>query len=83
MYVCASSCRYSGYLIAWATRNQEAKTIAQTFYDKVLMIFGIPEVIISDNGPCFISQIWTELGKLLNIKMAKTAPYSPNFKRKN
>jgi hypothetical protein len=77
MYVCACTCRYSGYLIAWATRNQEAKTIAQTFYEKVLMIFGIPEVIISDNGPCFISQIWTELGKLLNIKMAKTAPFSP------
>lgn len=77
MYVCACTCRYSGYLIAWAMKNQEAKTVAMSCYNNLLMIFGTPDIIISDNGPCFIAQIWKELGQIMNIKMVKTAPYMP------
>jgi hypothetical protein len=76
-YICAAVCRYSGYLVAWPTRNQSAANIARQLYTKLVCVHGIPDRIVSDNGGCFISDIWKEMSKLMNIKLTTTAPYSP------
>ena len=39
--------------------------------------FGTPAVIISDRGPQFVSQLWTDIAQLLGIELRQTAAYHP------
>ena len=39
--------------------------------------FGVPEEIVSDNGPCFTSQEFTNLTQSNGIHHIKSAPYHP------
>jgi transposase InsO family protein len=40
--------------------------------------FGVPETITSDRGPQFISNVWSQLCKMLNITHRQTTAYHPN-----
>jgi len=39
--------------------------------------FGVPEVMTSDRGPQFTSQVWSALSSLLNLRLAPTTAYHP------
>ena len=39
--------------------------------------FGTPAVIISDRGPQFVSQLWSEIAQLLGVELRQTAAYHP------
>ena len=39
--------------------------------------FGLPQVILSDRGKMFVSEIWSEVMQLLGIKHNKTTAYHP------
>lgn len=43
----------------------EAKILAQLFLDNIAKLHGIPQTIVSDRDPLFLSQFWRELFKLL------------------
>ena len=51
-------------------------TIASAIFRGWICTFGIPEVIISDNGPQF-RDVFTEVCNLLGIEKRKSAPYRP------
>ena len=38
---------------------------------------GLPRSIISDRGPVFVSEFWTELMKFLDIDARRSSPYHP------
>lgn len=59
-----------------ALPNHEAKTIAQSLLD-FIMIFGIPESILTDQGTDFTSNVIKELNKLFKIKHILSSPYHP------
>ncbi|MCY3927858.1 MAG: DDE-type integrase/transposase/recombinase [Acidobacteria bacterium] len=40
--------------------------------------FGLPEVMVTDNGSCFTSNDFTEFAKRNQIRHVKTAPYHPS-----
>ena len=42
--------------------------------------FGLPKVIVTDNGTCFTSSEFTEFAKRNHIRHFKTAPYHPSSK---
>ena len=44
-----------------------AAEVADNFWWEVVHYHGLPLSIISDLGPVFVSQFWTELMKVLNI----------------
>ena len=51
--------------------------MAQLFITNVYRTHGSPETIVSDRGPQFISEFWTELCRILGIKLKLLTVYHP------
>ena len=76
--------RYILTLVDYATRFPEAVALKSTDTEKVaealVDIFarvGIPNEILSDNGPQFISDVMKEVGRLLSLRQLLSTPYHP------
>lgn len=76
--------RYILVCIDYATRYPEAIPLktqdAETVANALLNIFsrvGVPQEILSDQGTNFMSDLMTELCRLLQIKKLSTTPYHP------
>lgn len=54
-----------------------AMETAENLFHYVFRFFGIPVEIVSDQGPQFISRVWKEFCRLLDIKMCLTSGYHP------
>ena len=68
---------FTGYSQAYPIKNKEAEPCAQTFLEKWVCIYGVPEVIHSDKGGEFESRFWQELCKVLQVKKETNTAYSP------
>ena len=55
----------------------DAPLIAQLFKDHVYRHHGLPQVIISDRDPIFMSKFWQELFSLLGTKLRPSSAYHP------
>ena len=62
---------------AFVTPSQTASVVAKTLWDKFFMYYGIPEIILSDQGRNFESSLIAELCKLTGVKKLRTTPYRP------
>ena len=70
-------CHYAArYLTAVALRSTEAKHIAEQLV-QIFSRVGIPEEILTDQGANFMSQLLSEVYRLLRIKPIRTSPYNP------
>jgi hypothetical protein len=76
--------RYILTLVDMATRWPEAiplKNITtQDVYEALLTIFsrmGFPEIILSDNGPQFSSDVYEQVCELFNIRINRSSIYHP------
>ena len=45
----------SRYLIATPTKSTDAITAAHELVEKVILVYGCPKILLSDNGPAYIS----------------------------
>ncbi|KAL8572029.1 hypothetical protein ACOMHN_038387 [Nucella lapillus] len=68
---------FTKYAQAICTRDQKAKTVAKELWNNVLMPFGFPERILTDQGRDFESRIIKELCAMLGIEKCRTTPYHP------
>uniref|UniRef100_A0A8B9HPR9 Gypsy retrotransposon integrase-like protein 1 n=1 Tax=Astyanax mexicanus TaxID=7994 RepID=A0A8B9HPR9_ASTMX len=50
---------------------------AEALFNHVFRIFGIPEDIVSDRGPQFISQVWSAFMNRLGISVSLSSGYHP------
>lgn len=57
--------------------NQEANTVARVFYDEIISRYRIPEVLLTDQGANFTSDVFKRVCKLLKIKKIQTTAYRP------
>lgn len=76
-YIMSISCDLTKYLIMKATMDSTALTAAKTIVEEVCLVYNFPKIIISDNGPCFVADIFKQMAKLLDIKHIRTTPYHP------
>lgn len=67
----------SKYTLAVPIAQQDAMTIARAFVEEVILKFGIPQMILTDQGSNFLSEIFTNVCKLLKIKKIKCSAYRP------
>jgi len=59
------------------TIKTSAPELAHLFLDNIFRLHGIPESIISDRDPRFVSKFWRELCVLIGTKQNLSSPYHP------
>jgi transposase InsO family protein len=57
--------------------QQDAETVARAFVEQVIPKFGIPQVILTDQGSNFLGEFFTNVCKLLKIKKIHRTAYHP------
>ncbi len=57
-----------------------AMDMAMLMFNKILHYYGIPEDIVSDQGPQFISKVWKTFFTLLGLTMSHSSGYHPQSK---
>ncbi len=54
-----------------------AMQIAELLFNQVVRYYGIPEDIVSDKGPQFISRVWKAFFSLLGVTVSLSSGYHP------
>ncbi|XP_022111409.1 protein NYNRIN-like [Acanthaster planci] len=67
----------SKWMEAYPLADQTAEAVAETFVKEFVCRFSVPEVLLSDQGSNFESQVFTEMCHILGIDKARTCPYNP------
>ena len=65
------------HILAYVTPNQATKTVAKFLYQDYISIFEAPARLLSDCSVNFVSNIISEMCKLLGMKKLHTMPYHP------
>jgi hypothetical protein len=76
-YILAITCAFSKYCEIVAMPNKEANTIAQAIFDKWILRYGCPHVVVSDGAPELIERLQSRLYHLLETDKLKTTPHWP------
>jgi hypothetical protein len=71
----------SKFTLAIPIQQQDAGTIAKAFVEEVVFKFGTPQVLLTDQGSNFLSELFANMCKLLKIKRIKTTAYHPQSNR--
>jgi len=67
----------SKYTVAAAIQQQDAMTVARVFVEEIVLKFGIPQVMLTDQSSNFLSYLFANVCKLLRVKTIKTSSYHP------
>ena len=59
------------------TKEVSASQYARLFVDNVFQLHGMPEVIISERDPRFVSKFWAELFSLLGMDLRFNIAFHP------
>ena len=76
-YILTCQDNLTKYLIAIPIENQEASTVADAFVSKICLVHGIPQIILTDQGANFMSQVFKHVCKLFKIRKITTSAYHP------
>lgn len=57
-------------------QHTTAQDCAEALLHGWISCFSIPDVITSDQGPAFTSQLWTSLGELMGLTVHCTTAYN-------
>jgi len=67
---------FSRHAVTVAVPDKSAETVAKAFVKHVVLIYGPPTKLLSDNGGEFRNKLLVEICKLTDIKRAYTSPYN-------
>ena len=67
---------YTKWTECFAMPNMEAKSVAQLLVEEVIVRFGTPYVIHTDQGVQFENNLF-QVCRLLQIQKTRTTPYHP------
>jgi len=62
---------------AIASPNHTANTIARAFVEHLICLHGVPDAVVTDQGPDFLSKVFTSCCKMLKINKLTTTAYHP------
>ena len=65
------------FMAAIPIATQDAETVARAFVQNIALKYGIPEVILTDQGANFLSDLFANVCKLLQIKNTQTTAFHP------
>ena len=67
----------SKFLVAIPIPHQDAETVARAFVLHVILKFGAPAQLLTDQGTNFLSDLFKNVCRLLRIKKVQTTPFRP------
>jgi transposase InsO family protein len=67
----------STFLVAVLVPHQDARTVTRAFMMNVVLRFGAPVQILTDQGANFLSDLFKNTCKLLKIKKLQTTAFHP------
>lgn len=65
------------FSLAIALPNQETNTIARAFVENFVCNYGTPDIILTDQGSNFVSELMKRVCKILKIDKIQTSAYHP------
>ena len=68
---------FSGWVEAFPTKHETAKIVTKKLLEEIFPRFGMPQVLGTDNGPAFVSQVSQSVAKLLGIDWKLHCAYRP------
>ena len=68
---------FSGWVEAFPTKHETAKVVTKKLLEEIFPRYGMPQVLGTDNGPAFVSQISQSVAKLLGITWKLHCAYRP------
>jgi transposase InsO family protein len=77
-YILVISDRFSKLSVAVPLPDQTASTVSQAVVDRWLVYYGVPLVILSDNGSNFASKFFGVMTQMPGIKHVYTSAYRPS-----
>lgn len=70
--------RFSKYAHFIAIRHPyTASSVTRAFFDDIVRLHGLPCSIVSDHDTIFTSLFWTELFKLVGVKLNMSSAFHP------
>ena len=70
--------RFTKMVVYIAIRaSLDASLLADIFFEKIILRFGVPNSIVSDRGSIFTSSFWTTLTSCLHIKRRLSTAFHP------
>lgn len=68
---------FTKFIITIPLKTQNADEVAKALAENVILSFGMPQTILSDQGANFMSKTFKNLCKLFKIKKIRTSSYRP------
>ena len=66
------------YLVAIPLKSKSASEVANRFTSELICKFGVPEIVITDQGTEFINQVMQQVAKKMGMTHHKTTAYHPS-----
>ena len=76
-YICVFIEYATKYVEVFATPNQTAETAARLFVEGIVCRHGAPDILLSDRGPCFNSELLKGICNFTNTDKIFSTAYSP------
>jgi len=76
-YVLTFQDELSKFTLAIPIVQQDAMTVARAFVEEIILKFGIPQSMLTDQGSNFMSEVFGNVCKILKIKRIKCTAYHP------
>ena len=76
-FILTAKDRATGFLVTMPIPDKKAVTVRNAFFQCWVGPFGVPQVVVSDNGREFVNTVLTEAFEQLGIDHRLISPYSP------
>ena len=76
-YVLVMSDLFTKYAVTMVLQDMTAAAVANAIMDEWIMIFGTPDVIHTDGGTNFNSELMHDICRIFMIEKTRTTPYHP------
>ena len=80
-HILVCTCEFTNWVEAIPIVNQEAATIAEAFFFRIICKYGTPRAVICDEGPAFTSQLMKMYFHAMNIKPYYISPMNHGSNR--
>jgi transposase InsO family protein len=80
-YILTCQDNLSKYIMAIPIENQTAEKVTEAFVKNIVLIYGIPNEIVTDQGSNFMGDIFKRICKLFKIEKLNTTAYHPESNR--